>query len=117
MFDEEIVSSHTSNLVQGYLTDTLKSRFIKASEWPPSSPDCNPLDYFFWNLVKERVYAGRLNQPFQNEEELKKRIKSVWNECASDKAAIRKSIRQFIPRLHAVEQKKRLFNQDAIRLT
>ncbi|QQP55236.1 Uncharacterized protein FKW44_008361, partial [Caligus rogercresseyi] len=23
--------------------------------WPPSSPDCNPLDYFFWGMVENKT--------------------------------------------------------------
>ena len=49
-------SSHRSNLVQGYLEKTLKHRFVKCVEWPLSSTDVNPLDYFFWDLVKSKVY-------------------------------------------------------------
>ena len=44
--------SHRSNLVQGYLKERLGKRFVKSGEWPPSSPDCKPLDYHFWDKVK-----------------------------------------------------------------
>ena len=66
--------SHCSNLVQDFLQETLNSSFIKTHEWPPSLPDCNPLDYYFWNKVKEKVYENRLNKPFENAKELKKWI-------------------------------------------
>ena len=36
----------------------MKSRFASNTEWPPSSPDCNLLDYYFWNQVEEKVYSG-----------------------------------------------------------
>ena len=49
----------------------MKRRFVKCVEWPPSSPDVNPLDYFFWDLVKTKVYQGRAGEPFSSEEELK----------------------------------------------
>ena len=38
---------------------TLKRHFVKCVEWPPSSPDVNPLDYFFWDLAETKVYQGR----------------------------------------------------------
>ena len=104
VFMQDGASSHTSNLVQSYLKDTLKTRFVKKTEWPPSSPDVNPLDFYFWNAVKEKVYEGRLNRPFQNEDELKQRIKEVWNECARNKKEIRSSMKQFVPRLRAIEE-------------
>ena len=40
------VPSHRSQLVQDFLKTKLKCCFIRAKEWPPSSRDVNPLDYF-----------------------------------------------------------------------
>ena len=105
-FIQDSAPSHRSNLVQNFLRERLHSRFMKSSEWPPSSPDCNPLDYHFWNKIKEKVYEDRFNQPFSNEEELKKKIKKVWPEVANNVPEIRKAIKQFIPRLTAVNEKK-----------
>lgn len=28
-------------------------------EWPPRSPDLNPLDYFFWGFLKQKVYKTK----------------------------------------------------------
>ena len=58
-----------------------------------------------WNAVKEKVYKGRMGKPFKSERELKQKIRSVWGECAKNKAEIRKAFRQFIPRLKAVVDK------------
>ena len=33
----------------------LKRGFILAKEWPPSSPDINPLDYSYWDFVKTNI--------------------------------------------------------------
>ena len=102
IFAQDGASSHTANMTQKYLQDTLGVRFIMKNEWPPASPDTNPLDYYFWDAVKTKVYKGRMGEPFKNEKELKQKIKSVWKECASDKKVIRKAFKQFIPRLNAV---------------
>ena len=102
IFAQDGASSHTSHLVQDFLKKELKTRFIAKTEWPPSSPDTNPLDYYFWNKVKERVYEGRHNNPFKTEEELTGRIKQVWGACAKDTEEIPRAIRQFLPRLNAV---------------
>ena len=104
IFIQDGASSHTSNLVQSFLEDTIPRRYIKKDEWPPKSPDSNPLDYFFWNEVKTKVYAGRLNTPFETEEEIIKKIKAVWDTCAKNLKPIRKSMKQFLPRLRAVEE-------------
>ena len=73
-------------MVQGFLQKTLKRRFFKSVEWPPSSPDVNPLDYFFW-------------EPFSSEEELKAKIRAAWKDFATDLKPLRKVIKQFVPRL------------------
>ena len=107
IFVQDGASSHTSHLVQDFLRDTMKNRFVRKDDWPPSSPDSNPLDYYFWNQVKLKVYDSRpFNQPFSNEEELKSRIKSVWKDCANNITEIRKAVKQFIPRLEAVGEKE-----------
>ena len=105
IFAQDGAPSHRSALVQDFLSSYLKRRFIRAEEWPPSSPDLNPLDYFFWDFVKTRVYEGRYGRPFASEDELKERIKSVWKDSATDLTTIRKAIKQFVPRLKYVEEK------------
>ena len=85
---------------------TLKCRFAKYVEWPLSSPDVNPLEYLFWNLVKTKVYQGRAGEPFSSEEELKTKIKALWKDCATDLKPLRKAIKQFVPRLQAVKEKQ-----------
>ena len=29
-------------------------------EWFPRSPDLSPLDFFFWGMLKERVYSMKI---------------------------------------------------------
>ena len=65
----------------------------------------HPFDYFFWDFVKTKVYAGRKGKPFSKEEELQREIRAVWQDCAADIATRRKAIRQLIPRLKAVREK------------
>ena len=77
IFVQDSAPSHRSNLVQDFLEKTFKRRFVKCVEWPPSSPDVNPLDYFFWDLVKTKAYQGRAEEPFSSEEELKTKIKTM----------------------------------------
>ena len=64
-----------------YVQDSAPSH---RSNLPPSSPNVNPLDYFFWDLVKTKVYQGRAGEPFTSEEELKTKIKALWKDCATD---------------------------------
>ena len=39
-------------------------------------------------------------------DELKRRIRDVWGECATDLPKIRKAMKQFLPRLGAVNAKE-----------
>ncbi|GBN60617.1 hypothetical protein AVEN_66712-1 [Araneus ventricosus] len=46
--------------VQQYIRDTFQQQVIGFGvcvEWPPRSPDLNPLDFFLWGYIKQRVYA------------------------------------------------------------
>ncbi|GBN46030.1 hypothetical protein AVEN_37817-1 [Araneus ventricosus] len=46
--------------VQQYIRDAFQQQVIVYCgyvEWPPSSPDLNPLDFLLWGYIKQRVYA------------------------------------------------------------
>ena len=32
------------------------SQFISTDLWPPNSPDLNPVDYWIWGWMQQRVY-------------------------------------------------------------
>ena len=105
-FVQDSARSHRANQLQNFLKQKLKSRFVKNTDWPPKSPDCNPLDYYFWDRVQEKVYDGRYCYPFAMIDELKRRIRDVWDECATDLPQICKAMKQFLPRLEAVDAKE-----------
>ena len=105
-FVQDSAPSHHANQVQNFLKQKLKSRFVKNTDWSPKLPDCNPLDYYFWDCVQEKVYDGRYCYPFAMIDQLKRRIRDVWDECAADLPQIRKAMKQFLPRLEAVDQKE-----------
>ena len=84
IFAQDRVPSHRFRLVQDFIQTKLKRRFSRTEEWPISSPDVNPLDYFYWDFLKTKVYERGSGKPFKSEVELKEKIKSVWNICAND---------------------------------
>ena len=45
-------------------------------EWPPNSPDLNPLDYAVWGILLEKACA----KPHPTVESLKRALKKAWNE-------------------------------------
>ena len=105
-FVQDSAPSHRANQVQNFLKQKLKSRFVKNTDWPPKSPDCNPLDYYFWDHVPEKVYDGCYCYPFATIDELKIRIRDVWDQCATDLPQICKAMKQFLPHLEAIDAKE-----------
>ena len=102
IYVQDGATSHTATSTQDFLKETLgKGRFLSKTQWPPSSPNCNVLDYYLWDHISKRVYEGRNGVPFENEEQLKRRIRYVWND-AIDMDSIRKAINQFQRRLRAM---------------
>ena len=98
-FMQDGAPSHTANVTQAYLKETFGRRFIKKDEWPPNSPDCNPLNYFFWDVVKGKVQGETVR--FENINQLKRKIRKVWKD-SFDLPTLRKAIMQFRPRLQTV---------------
>ena len=51
-------TAHTTNDVLNFLGEKFRGRVISRRseiEWPPYSPDLNPLDYFFWSFALIQV--------------------------------------------------------------
>ena len=78
-----------------YINDGARSHIIKTvqllergsqtslcyhGQWPPCSPDLNPLEFFFWTQVKRKVYKGNLTT-LKNLDKLKRKITSLWQSC------------------------------------
>ena len=87
--------------MQNFLKQKLKSRFIKNTDWPPKSPD-----YYFPDRVQEKVYNGRYCYLSAMIDKLKRRIRDIWDECATDLPQIRKAMKQFLPRLEAADTRE-----------
>ena len=64
---QDSAPSHRAKIIQNFLREELKSRFVANTEWSPSFPDCNLLSYYFWNEVKEKVYSGHDAKHFESE--------------------------------------------------
>jgi len=55
---------HFSQVVMPYLNHKFPNRWIGhggAQNWPPRSPDPNPLDYHVLGYMKAMVYAHKVN--------------------------------------------------------
>jgi len=73
IFQQDGVPTHTAKLAQDWIATNCSK-----SEWPPNSPDLNPLDYHVWGAMLERY------KPFQpkpdNIDELKKVLQLIWDQ-------------------------------------
>ena len=49
IFQQDGVPAHTSRLAQDWL-EQHSPDFIMKDEWPPKSPDLNPLDFHVWGV-------------------------------------------------------------------
>ena len=50
--------------------------FWTKNEWPPSSPDCNPMNYAIWSILESRACA----KPHSSVNMLKASMKKTWSE-------------------------------------
>ena len=50
IFQQDGAPAHTAQQTQDWLQQQC-AEFIKKDEWPPNSPDLNPLDYFVWSAM------------------------------------------------------------------
>ena len=57
-FQQNSAQAHKANTTQTWCKRNLPD-FISTSEWPPSSPDLNPLDYSIWDILEARVNTRR----------------------------------------------------------
>ena len=101
IFQQDGAPPHFSIVARSFLSDVFPDDRIIArgypNRWPAHSPDLTPLDYYFWSVVKDRVYhcftPANLN-------ELQERISMVIEQIDSDE--LRRSILHLPSRLQAV---------------
>ena len=58
-------------------------RFEETDEWPPSSPDLNPLDYAIWGYLE----AKACEKPHSNVASLKRALEKAWDEISVEMLA------------------------------
>ena len=80
-FIQDSAPSHRAKIIQNFLREELKSRYVANTELPLSSTDCNLLNYYFRNGVKEKGYSCHNAKHFESEKEYKNRIFSVYDKC------------------------------------
>ena len=95
IFQQDGVPAHNAKMTQDWLRVCLPEFFAKEI-WPPSSPDCNPLDYFLWSECERETNAA----PHTSVASLKPKIKMVMANL--DRDTVAKACRRFRTRLEAM---------------
>ena len=57
VFQQDGAPAHTARQTVALLKDNCPA-FIEPDSWPPCSPDLNPIDYFIWSAMEEKVYRA-----------------------------------------------------------
>ena len=71
--------------------------FIAKDEWPPNSPDLNPLDYHVWGAMLQTFH--KLHPKPKTIPELKSALQQIWDDLPL--TTINKAINDFLKRLNA----------------
>lgn len=79
IWQQDGAPAHNSNKTQQWCRDNLPF-FFEKEIWPPSSPDCNPLDYFVWGVTERDVNRSSHN----TKQALMDRIKEVFASLPRD---------------------------------
>ena len=80
VWQQDGAKPHQARMVMEWLDGIFKNRMLalkslRGDSWAPSSPDCNPCDFFLWGYMKSKVY-----QPLPlTMAALKRKIRIVFN--------------------------------------
>jgi len=74
IFQQDSAPAHRARDTMALLRREMPD-FISPDQWPPSSPDMNPMDYKIWAVMQHRVYEKHANDFY----ELCQRLLSVWH--------------------------------------
>lgn len=73
IWQQDGASAHTAASTQAYL-QRHADHFIAKDQWPPNSPDLNPMDYGIWAAMSEKLKRYETN----NLEDLKNNLTHIW---------------------------------------
>ena len=93
-FQQDGAPAHNSKTTQKWCLENLPE-FWPKEIWPPSSPDCNPLDYYVWGVCEQEVNKA----PHNTLASLQAKITEVMGSLPRDTVA--KACRRF---RHRIEQ-------------
>ena len=81
VFQQDSAPAHRAHeTIELLCRDTYAPDFISPEQWPPNSPDLNPVDYKIWatvQTVQQRVYQTKIRNA--NVDELRHCLLNVWS--------------------------------------
>ena len=95
LFQQDGARSHTANITVQFLQNKVPE-LLYPTDWPPNSPDLNPIDYGIWENLSERVYQHKI----RDTQHLKNLIIEKWNQLPQEQ--VNRAIDQFRERLRKV---------------
>ena len=96
VFQQDGAPAHTAQVTQDWLFINCPD-FIAKNEWPPNSPDLNPLDYHVWGAMLEAYQ--KLNRKPSTIQELRTTLQNIWDDLPQ--GPIAKAVKNFRKRLQA----------------
>lgn len=99
IFQQDGAPAHRSRQTVAFLTANVPE-FIEPENWPPNSPDLNPVDYSIWGALQQLVYR----QKIRDLDHLKEVLTSCWEQIGQD--LIDKAIDQWLSRISLVIRAK-----------
>lgn len=101
-FQQDGAIPHTAKIVLEWLAEKFGEHFISLRsniEWPPHSPDLNPLDFFLWGYLKDRVYSPSLQDTNALQMSIRREIRRITVDSCKN------VIRNFRDRMRLVTEK------------
>ncbi|KAI6660612.1 hypothetical protein LOD99_10389 [Oopsacas minuta] len=99
VFQQDGAPAHTANITQKWLHENI-SGFLSKEEWPPSSPDLNPMDFSIWAILGAKACAKSHN----NLDSLKRSLAKEWEKIPQE--VLRAAVESFPTRLRSVVKNK-----------
>ncbi|KAI6648130.1 hypothetical protein LOD99_11945 [Oopsacas minuta] len=99
VFQQDGAPVHTSNATHACFRSNTPN-FIRKEEWPPYSPDFNPMDYSIWLILE----TNTCSKSHTNVESLKTAVCREWDRIPQE--TLRSAVDAFPKRLHAVIKAK-----------
>jgi len=91
-FQQDSAPAHKAKTTQEWCKSHFPG-FITSAEWPPYSPDLNPMDYSIWSILEARACA----KSHKSLELLKQSLQREWDRISVEE--VRRVAENFLARL------------------